>query len=952
MDAIVIRGAREHNLKNLSLTIPRNALVVLTGVSGSGKSSLAFDTLFAEGQRRYVESLSAYARQFLEQMEKPDVDSIEGLSPAISIEQKTTSKNPRSTVGTVTEIYDYLRLLFASIGKPHCASCGREIAAQTIQQMTDRILAMPEGTRFMLLAPFVRGKKGEYKKQMEEMVKQGFLRARINGKMVDLESPPELDKQKKHTIEVVVDRLVVKRDDDTRRRVTDSLETATKVGKGLVTVATMGAAADGPTTDETLSTSYACPDCGTSLTEITPRLFSFNSPFGACPSCSGLGTVQKVDPDRLIPDTSKSIREGAIALYKQGSANWRLRQIEHLAKVLKFSLDVPFKKLSKDVQDIILYGSGAKEIKWKWKSEKGEYAWSSAFKGLVPLLEGKYKEVDSEEARAELETYMSASPCAACKGRRLKPEALAVLVDGRPIDTLTAETLEDAKAFFDGFKPSPREREIAGKILKEIGDRLGFLNDVGIGYLSLSRASATLSGGEAQRIRLATQIGSKLMGVLYVLDEPSIGLHAKDNRKLIDTLIAMRDLGNTVVVVEHDEETIRLADRVVDLGPGAGIHGGEIVGEGSADELASFPRSLTGKYLSGALSIEVPPKRRAGTGKFLTVAGATENNLKNVTAKFPLGVFTAVTGVSGSGKSTLVNDILYRAAARMFYESSDRPGAHRKIEGLEHLDKVIDIDQSPIGRTPRSNAATYTNVFNSIRDLMAQVPDARMRGYGPGRFSFNVKGGRCENCAGGGQIAIEMHFLPDIYVTCDVCNGKRYNRETLEVRYKGLNVADILALTAEQARDVFANVPPIKLIADTLNDVGLGYIQLGQPATTLSGGEAQRVKLARELARRATGRTLYILDEPTTGLHFDDVKKLLKVLHALVDRGNTVVVIEHNLDVVKTADHVIDLGPEGGARGGELVAAGTPEEVAKSAGSATGRFLAPLLSRRPRAAIR
>jgi excinuclease ABC subunit A len=952
MDSIVIRGAREHNLKNLSLTIPRNALVVLTGVSGSGKSSLAFDTLFAEGQRRYVESLSAYARQFLEQMEKPDVDSIEGLSPAISIEQKTTSKNPRSTVGTVTEIYDYLRLLYASIGKPHCPTCGREIAAQTIQQMTDRILAMPENTRFLVLAPFVRGKKGEYKKQMEEMVKQGFLRARVNGKMVDLESPPDLDKQKKHTIEVVVDRLVVKRDDDERRRLADSLETATRVGKGLVTIATVGAKPDSPTTDETLSTSYACPDCGTSLTEITPRLFSFNSPFGACPACSGLGTVQKVDPERLVPDPSKSIREGAIALYKQGSANWRLRQIEHLGKVMKFSLDVPFKKLGKDVQNVILHGSGEREIKWKWKSEKGEYNWSSAFKGLVPLLEGKYKEVESEEARAELETYMSASPCPACKGRRLKPEALAVLVDGRAIDTLTALTLEDARAFFESLKPSPRELEIAGKILKEIRDRLGFLNDVGIGYLSLARASATLSGGEAQRIRLATQIGSKLMGVLYVLDEPSIGLHAKDNRKLIDTLVAMRDLGNTVVVVEHDEETIRLADRVVDLGPGAGIHGGEIVGEGHADELANFPRSLTGKYLSGELSIDVPARRRAGTGKLLTVAGATENNLKNITVKFPLGVFTAVTGVSGSGKSTLVNDILYRAAARTFYESTEKPGAHRRIEGLEHLDKVIDIDQSPIGRTPRSNPATYTNVFNPVRELMAQVPDARMRGYGPGRFSFNVKGGRCENCGGGGQIAIEMHFLPDIYVTCDVCGGKRYNRETLEVRFKGLNIADILALTAEQAAEVFANVPAIRTIMDTLNDVGLGYIRLGQSATTLSGGEAQRVKLARELARRATGRTLYILDEPTTGLHFDDVKKLLKVLHALVERGNTVVVIEHNLDVVKTADHVIDLGPEGGARGGDLIAAGTPEEVATAASSVTGRFLAPRLSRRDGASIR
>ena len=945
MDSIVIRGAREHNLKNVNLTIPRNALVVLTGVSGSGKSSLAFDTLFAEGQRRYVESLSAYARQFLEQMEKPDVDSIEGLSPAISIEQKTTSKNPRSTVGTVTEIYDYLRLLYASIGKPHCVSCGRAIAAQTIQQMTDRILALPEGTRFLLLAPFVRGKKGEYRRQMAEMVKQGFPRARVNGAMVDLEDPPELDKQKKHTIEVVVDRLAVKRDDDTRRRLTDSLETATKVGKGLVTVATLGADPNGPTTDETLSTSYACPDCGTSLAEITPRLFSFNSPFGACPGCSGLGTVQKVDPERLVPDTSLSINEGAIALFKPGSANWRLRQIEHLGRVLKFSMDVPWAKLPKEIRDTILYGSGEREIRWKWKSQKGEYAWSSAFKGLVPILEAKYKEVESEDARAEMENYMSASPCPDCKGRRLKPEALSVLVDGRAIDTLTAMTLEDAQAFFRNLKTTAREAEIAGKILKEIKDRLGFLNDVGIGYLSLSRASATLSGGEAQRIRLATQIGSKLMGVLYVLDEPSIGLHAKDNRKLIDTLIAMRDLGNTVVVVEHDEETIRLADRVVDLGPGAGIHGGEIVGQGIADELVKFPRSLTGKYLSGGLRIETPKERRKSNAKCLAVVGASANNLKDLTVRFPLGVFTAVTGVSGSGKSTLVNDILYRAAARLFHDSNEKPGPHKRLEGLEHLDKVIDIDQSPIGRTPRSNPATYTNVFNPIRELMAQVPDARMRGYGPGRFSFNVKGGRCENCGGGGQISIEMHFLPNIYVTCDVCGGKRYNRETLEVRYKGLNIADVLALTAEQAAEVFANVPAIRNIVDTLNDVGLGYIQLGQPATTLSGGEAQRVKLAKELARRATGRTLYILDEPTTGLHFDDVKKLLNVLHALVERGNTVIVIEHNLDVVRTADWVVDLGPEGGARGGELVAEGTPEQIARNARSATGRFLAPLLAR-------
>ncbi len=944
MESIVIRGAREHNLKNVSLTIPRNALVVITGVSGSGKSSLAFDTLFAEGQRRYVESLSAYARQFLEQMEKPDVDSIEGLSPAISIEQKTTSKNPRSTVGTVTEIYDYLRLLYASIGKPHCPSCGRPIAAQTIQQMTDRVLAMPEGTRFLVLAPYVRGKKGEYRKQMAEMVKQGFLRARVDGAQVDLNDPPELDKQKKHTIEVVVDRLVVRRDDESRLRLAASLETATKVAGGLVTIAVVGEKGMDATTDETLSTSYACPDCGTSLTEITPRLFSFNSPFGACAACSGLGSVKKVDPERLVPDPSRSIQDGAIALFRAGSTSWRLRQVEQLSKVLKFSMTAPWKDLPKDIRELILHGSGEREIKWKWKSEKGEYNWSSSYKGLVAMIEAKYKEVESEDARTEIEAYMSATPCTECGGRRLKREALSVLVDGRAIDALTGMTLEDLKALFDGYRATPRELEIAGKILKEIGDRLGFLNDVGIGYLSLSRASATLSGGEAQRIRLATQIGSKLMGVLYVLDEPSIGLHPKDNRKLIETLGAMRDLGNTVVVVEHDEETMRAADRVVDLGPGAGIHGGEIVGEGAADELSSFPRSLTGKYLSGELKIDVPWTRRTGNGKAITVIGARENNLKEVTVRFPLGVLTAVTGVSGSGKSTLVNDILYRAAARTLYDSLERPGVHDRIEGLAQLDKVVDIDQSPIGRTPRSNPATYTNVFNSIRDLMSQVPDARMRGYGPGRFSFNVKGGRCESCGGGGQIAIEMHFLPDVYVTCDVCGGKRYNRETLEVRYKGLNIADVLDLTAEQAAEVFANVPQIRNITETLNDVGLGYIKLGQPATTLSGGEAQRVKLARELARRATGRTLYILDEPTTGLHFDDVRKLLKVLHALVDRGNTVVVIEHNLDVVKTADHVIDLGPEGGARGGRVIALGTPEELVLQPASVTGRFLAPLLS--------
>ena len=945
MDSIVIRGAREHNLKNISLTIPRGALIVLTGVSGSGKSSLAFDTLFAEGQRRYVESLSAYARQFLEQMEKPDVDSIEGLSPAISIEQRTTSKNPRSTVGTVTEIYDYLRLLYASIGKPHCPSCGKEIAAQTIQQMTDRILGMPEGTRLLLLAPYVRGKKGEYRRQMVELVRQGFLRARVDGAMVDLESPPDLDKQKKHTIEIVVDRLAVKRDDETRRRLADSLETATKVAGGLVTVAAVKSEG-GPTEDEVLSTSYACPDCGTSLSEITPRLFSFNSPFGACPDCSGLGAVKRADPERIVPDPELSIEDGAIALFKPGSSAWRLRQIEQLAKAVKFPLDVAWKKLPKEVRDLVLFGSGDREIRWRWKSEKGQYVWSSSYKGLVPILEEKYKELASDDLRLELEAFFSSTPCAACGGRRLKKEALSVLVAGRSIDELASRTLEETQEFFARFSPTKREGEIAGKILKEIRDRLGFLNDVGIGYLSLARASATLSGGEAQRIRLATQIGSKLMGVLYVLDEPSIGLHPKDNRKLIDTLLAMRDLGNTVVVVEHDEETIRSADRVVDLGPGAGVHGGEIVGEGKADELVRFPRSLTGKYLAGELRIDVPGTRRAGSGKTLSVVGARQNNLKNLTVKFPLGVFTAVTGVSGSGKSTLVNDILFRAAARAFHDSTEKPGLHSRIDGLAHLDKVIDIDQSPIGRTPRSNPATYTNLMSPIRELMAQVPEARMRGYGPGRFSFNVKGGRCESCGGGGQIAIEMHFLPDIYVTCDVCGGKRYNRETLEVRYKGLNIADILALTAEQAAEVFANVPAIRGVVTTLNEVGLGYIHLGQSATTLSGGEAQRVKLARELARKATGRTLYILDEPTTGLHFDDVKKLLAVLHALVDRGNTVIVIEHNLDVVKTADWVVDLGPEGGARGGEVVAEGAPEAVAGSPGSATGRFLADIL--RPR----
>ncbi len=940
MDSIVIRGAREHNLKNIDVIVPRNKFVVFTGVSGSGKSSLAFDTIFAEGQRRYVESLSAYARQFLEQMEKPDVDSIEGLSPAISIEQRTTSRNPRSTVGTVTEIYDYLRLLYASVGVPHCTNCGQEIRPQTIQQMVDRLLKLPAGTKFTILAPYVRGKKGEYRKQMLQMVKEGFTRAIVDGEMVELAEPPVLDKQKKHTIDVVIDRLVVK--EGIAQRLADSLETATRVTKGLVKILY---AEDNR--EELLSQNYACPDCGISIGEITPRLFSFNSPYGACPRCSGLGVLLEVDERKIVPDPGKSINEGAIAIWKEGADNWRIKQIHTIAKHYRFSLDTAWEKLAEKGRNCILYGSEEK-IKFQFEGNESSYHYTGTYEGLIPMLKRRYHESDNDDIREEIERFMTPTKCPDCGGRRLKPEALSVTVAERTIDKVVAQQLKEAEQFFKTINLTEREEQIAGKILKEVRDRLGFLNAVGVGYLTLDRSAATLSGGEAQRIRLATQIGSKLMGVLYVLDEPSIGLHQRDNRQLIDSLLELRDLGNTVIVVEHDEETIQSADHVIDLGPRAGVHGGEVVAEGSLEEVMTFPSSLTAKYLRGEARIDIPSRRRSLFENVLVIRGARQNNLKDLDVTIPLGVFVAVTGVSGSGKSTLVNDILYKALSRHFYDSPEIPGDHDAIEGLEFLDKVIDIDQSPIGRTPRSNPATYTQLFTEIRNLMAQTPEARMRGYGPGRFSFNVKGGRCEACKGDGQIKIEMHFLPDIYVTCDVCGGRRYNRETLQVTYKGASIADILDMTVEQALETFRNIPKIANILRTLDDVGLGYIKLGQSSTTLSGGEAQRVKLAKELAKRATGKTLYILDEPTTGLHFDDVAKLLHLMHGLVDRGNTVVVIEHNLDVIKTADHVIDLGPEGGDEGGRIIGTGTPEEIAKLKGSATGQYLRRVLDKQRR----
>ncbi|MCU0303213.1 MAG: excinuclease ABC subunit UvrA [Thermoanaerobaculales bacterium] len=935
-DDIVIRGAREHNLANIDVTIPRDRLVVITGVSGSGKSSLAFDTLFAEGQRRYVESLSAYARQFLDQMEKPDVDTIEGLSPAISIEQKTTSRNPRSTVGTVTEIHDYLRLLWASIGIPMCPDCGVPIRPQTVEQMVDQLLGLAEGTRFMLLAPLAEARKGEHRKLFSQMVREGFVRARVDGEVVDAASPPELEKKRRHTVEVVIDRLSVR--SGVRSRLADSLETALRVGDGLVRAAIDGG-------DElVLSARHSCPSCGYSLAEVSPRLFSFNSPQGACPECSGLGFLREVDPEKLVLDPERTIAAGCLATVGHGPGSWVGRQLEQLADHLGFDLHAPWRRLPEAARELIMYGS-SDEHDFVWQGRKGAYRFRDRFEGVVPRLERRYKETASEQIRRELERYMSFAPCHACGGARLRPESLAVKVAGASLAEVSALSVRQTLEWFDALDLDDREAAISAKILREVRDRLGFLVSVGLDYLTLDRMAGTLSGGESQRIRLATQVGSKLMGVLYVLDEPSIGLHQRDNRRLLSTLKGMRDLGNTVVVVEHDEETIRDADWVIDLGPGAGRLGGEVVAAGPPERICEVERSLTGAYLSGRIAIPVPPSRANGNGAQLIVRGAAEHNLKDIDVRFPLGRLICVTGVSGSGKSTLVNEVLHKAVARRVLGSLGRPGRHRAVEGVENLDKIIAIDQSPIGRTPRSNPATYTKVFDPIRSLFAATTDARARGYKPGRFSFNVKGGRCESCQGAGQTRIEMHFLPDVFVTCEACNGRRYNRETLEAHYKGLDIAEILDLTVSQARDLFAPVPQIVRVLDTLVAVGLDYLHLGQPATTLSGGEAQRIKLSRELAKRATGKTLYLLDEPTTGLHFDDVRKLLLVLHALVDRGNTVIVIEHNLDVIKTADWIVDLGPEGGDGGGRLVAEGTPEQIARCKASHTGRYLKPLLER-------
>ena len=941
-DKIIIKGARENNLKNVDVEIPRDKLVVMTGLSGSGKSSLAFDTIYAEGQRRYVESLSSYARMFLGQMEKPDVDYIDGLSPAISIDQKTTSKNPRSTVGTVTEIYDYLRLLWARVGTPHCPKCGKEIRQQTIDQIVDQVLSLPEGSRIQVLAPVIRGKKGEHAKVFEDARRSGYVRVRADGNLYDLTEEIKLEKNKKHTVEIVVDRLVIKA--GINQRLTDSIETASALAGGIVLINVLGE----EERDLLFSQNYACEDCGISIEELTPRMFSFNSPFGACPTCTGLGFQLRADPDLIIPDKSLSILDGAITA--PGWANIRGDGIsrmyfEALAKQYHFSLTTPVGQLSDEVMHVILYGTGGEKLKLHYDQARGSGTLMQPFEGIANNVERRYRETQSDYSRKELEECMSESPCPTCGGKRLKKEVLAVTVGGMNIDDFVRLSVSEALDFMEKLELPKTKAMIADRILKEIRSRLGFLRSVGLEYLTLARSAATLSGGESQRIRLATQIGSSLMGVLYILDEPSIGLHQRDNDKLLATLKRLRDLGNTLIVVEHDEDTMRAADYIIDVGPRAGVHGGEIVAAGTPEEVAANPDSLTGQYLSGKKKVPVPAMRRAGNGKVLTIRGAAENNLRGIDVSIPLGTFTCVTGVSGSGKSSLVNEILFKRLGADLNRMKVRPGRHKGIEGEEFLDKVINIDQSPIGRTPRSNPATYTGVFNDIRDLFASTQDAKARGYGPGRFSFNVRGGRCEACQGDGLIKIEMHFLPDIYVPCEVCKGRRYNRETLEVQYKGKNIYEVLDMTVDEAVDFFANLPRILRKIQTLQEVGLGYLRLGQPSTTLSGGEAQRVKLATELSKRSTGKTVYILDEPTTGLHTDDVRRLIDVLQKLVDAGNTMVVIEHNLDVIKTADYLIDLGPEGGSGGGTVVATGTPEEVAQCAASYTGQHLKRVLEK-------
>lgn len=941
---IIVKGARQHNLKGIDVRIPRDKLVVITGLSGSGKTSLAFDTIYAEGQRRYVESLSAYARQFLELMSKPEVDFIEGLSPAISIEQKALSHNPRSTVGTVTEIYDYLRLLFARVGHPHCYKCGREIATQTVQQMVDRLIELPEGTKLQVLAPIARDRKGEYKKEFEQLRRAGYVRARVDGKVFELEEDIELDKRKKHSIEVFIDRLVQK-GEKTKSRIADSLETGLRLAEGIVRVEVPGDGPDDPAKESFLfSEKFACPECGVSYPEISPRFFSFNNPYGACTACSGLGTKMYFDPDLIVPNENLSIREGAITPWeKRVTSSIYQQTLNALSGHYKFDLNTAWRKLSPKVKKILLYGSGDEEIRFVYEG-RGQYVYHRPFEGIIPHLDRRFKETDSDYIREEFEKYMAIRPCPVCNGARLRVESLHVKVNGKNIAEVTSKSVKESRQYFESIKLTDREMQIAQRILKEIKERLSFLEDVGLNYLTLDRTSGTLAGGEGQRIRLATQIGSRLVGVLYILDEPTIGLHQRDNRRLLDTLLKLRDLGNTILVVEHDAETILTADYVIDMGPGAGEKGGEIIAEGTPAEIMRNPNSLTGAYLSGTKKINIP-KRRSSNRGVISLIGASEHNLKNISADFPLGNFICVTGVSGSGKSTLVVDTLYAGLKQLLYKSKERSGKFKQIKNWEAIDKVVDIDQSPIGRTPRSNPATYTGLFTLIRDLFAKLPGSKMRGYPPGRFSFNVKGGRCEACSGDGLIKIEMHFLPDVFVQCDVCQGMRYNRETLEIFYRGKNIADVLNMTVDEALGFLENIPAINSKLETLRDVGLGYVHLGQSATTLSGGEAQRVKLAKELSRRATGNTFYILDEPTTGLHFHDIGKLLEVLQKLVDQGNTIVVIEHNLDVIKCADYIIDLGPEGGEDGGHILAAGAPHDIIKNHKSFTGQYLKKILEK-------